>query len=130
MKWIVITFSFFLMLSLNAQERTRILFLVDGSMSMRNEWKGGTKWNVATEVLHDLADSIQEIPNTEMGMRVFGHLYPEPDKNCKDSRLEVRIDSNNAKAIQKKTSRNSPEGHHTIGLFYRTLGHRFWQRSG
>jgi Ca-activated chloride channel family protein len=110
MKWIVITFSFFLMLSLSAQERTRILFLVDGSLSMRNEWKGGTKWNTATEVLHDLADSIQKIPNTEMGMRVFGHLYPEPDKNCRDSRLEVRIDSNNAKAIQKKLLEIRPKG--------------------
>lgn len=93
-----------------AQERTRILFLVDGSLSMRNEWKGGTKWNVATEVLHDLADSIQKIPNVEIGMRVFGHLYPEPDKNCKDSRLEVRIDSNNAKAIQKKLLEIRPKG--------------------
>lgn len=110
MKWIVITFSFFLMLSLSAQERTRILFLVDGSLSMRNEWKGGTKWNIATEVLHDLADSIQKIPNTEMGMRVFGHLYPEPDKNCRDSRLEVRIDSNNAKDIQKKLLEIRPKG--------------------
>jgi Ca-activated chloride channel family protein len=95
---------------LSAQERTRILFLVDGSLSMRNEWKGGTKWNIATEVLHDLADSIQKIPNTEIGMRVFGHLYPEPDKNCRDSRLEVRIDSNNAKAIQKKLLEIRPKG--------------------
>lgn len=93
-----------------AQERTRILFLVDGSLSMRNEWKGGAKWNVATQVIHDLADSIQKIPNTEMGMRVFGHLSSEPEKNCKDSRLEVRIDSNNAKLIQKKLLEIRPKG--------------------
>ena len=93
-----------------SQERTRILFLLDASLSMKNEWKGGSKWDVARTALADIADSISQIPNCEMGLRVFGHLYPEPDKNCHDSRLEVRIDTGNAKAIKRKLDEIRPKG--------------------
>lgn len=93
-----------------SQERTRILFLVDASLSMKNQWPGGTKWNTAMTALNEIADSISVIPNVEMGMRVFGHLYPEPDKNCYDSRLEVPIDSNNAAKIKRKLSEIRPKG--------------------
>lgn len=109
----VITTTYCLLLLPTAafsQERTRILFLLDGSLSMKNEWKGGTKWSSASTVLAELADSIATIPNCEMGMRVFGHLYPEPDKNCKDSRLEIRIDSNNAEKIKHKLLEIRPKG--------------------
>lgn len=93
-----------------SQERTRILFLVDASLSMKNEWKGGSKWDVAKLVLSNIADSLAGVPNCEMGMRVFGHMYPEPDKNCHDSHLEVKIDSNNTKAIKKKLAEIRPRG--------------------
>ena len=96
--------------SLVAQEQTRILFLLDASLSMKNEWKGGTKWDVARTALADIADSIAVIPNCEMGLRVFGHLYPEPDKNCHDSRLEVRIDTANLKTIKRKLDEIRPKG--------------------
>lgn len=93
-----------------SQERTRILFLVDASLSMKNQWPGGTKWNTAMTALNEIADSISVIQNVEMGMRVFGHLYPEPDKNCYDSRLEVPIDSNSAARIKRKLNEIRPKG--------------------
>lgn len=93
-----------------AQDRTRILFLLDASVSMKNEWKGGNKWGVATKALIEIADSIATIPNVEMGLRVFGHLSPEPEKNCRDSRLEVPIDSNTAKRIKRKIEEIRPKG--------------------
>lgn len=93
-----------------AQERTRILFVLDASLSMKNEWRGGNKWGVAMEALTQVADSISKIPNVEMGLRVFGHMYPEPEKNCRDSRLEVPIDSNNAIRITKKLETIRPKG--------------------
>jgi Ca-activated chloride channel family protein len=77
---------------------------------MKNQWPGGTKWNTAMNALNEIADSISVIPNVEMGMRVFGHLYPEPDKNCYDSRLEIPIDSNNASKIKRKLSEIRPKG--------------------
>lgn len=93
-----------------AQERTRILILVDASLSMKNEWKGGTKWDIARTAIANLADSIAEVPNCELGMRVFGHLYPEPDKNCHDTRLEIKLDTANAKAIKRKLDEIRPKG--------------------
>ncbi|MBL0310310.1 MAG: VWA domain-containing protein [Bacteroidetes bacterium] len=96
--------------SLQAQDRTRILFLLDASVSMKNEWKGGTKWQIATKALTEIVDSVSKIPNVEMGLRVFGHLSPEPEKNCRDSRLEVAIDSNTAKKIRKKVEEIRPKG--------------------
>lgn len=96
--------------NLSGQERTRILFLLDASLSMKTEWRGGTKWETAKQTLAQLADSINSIPNCEMGLRVFGHLYPEPDKNCYDTRLEMRIDSNNAERIKKKLDEIRPKG--------------------
>jgi Ca-activated chloride channel family protein len=94
----------------HSQERTRILFLVDASLSMKNQWKGGTKWDAARTALAEIADSISQIPNCEMGMRVFGHLFPEPDKNCHDSRLEIRIDTGNVKTIKRKLEEIRPKG--------------------
>ena len=99
-----------------------MLFLLDASMSMRNEWKGGTKWAVATAGLAAIADSIATLPNVEMGLRVFGHLSQEPDKNCKDTRLEVPIDSNNLKKIKKKLE-EEPD-HPWFLLTERSLGYR------
>lgn len=93
-----------------SQEKTRILFLLDASLSMKNEWKGGSKWDVARTALADIADSISISPNCEMGLRVFGHLYPEPDKNCHDSKLEVRIDTGNARLIKRKLDEIKPKG--------------------
>lgn len=95
---------------LQAQDRTRILFLLDASVSMKNEWKGGNKWQVASSALINIADSISYIPNIEMGLRVFGHLSPEPEKNCRDSRLEVPIDSNTVKRIKRKIEELRPNG--------------------
>jgi Ca-activated chloride channel family protein len=93
-----------------SQDRTRILFLLDASLSMKNEWKGGTKWETAKTALTEIADSLSLMPNIEMGVRVFGHLYQEPDKNCHDSRLEVRIDTNNIKSIRRKLDEIRPKG--------------------
>jgi Ca-activated chloride channel family protein len=77
---------------------------------MKNEWKGGTKWAIAKAAVIEVADSISKVPNTEMGLRVFGHMYPEPDKNCHDSRLEVRIDTGNVKIIKRKLEEIRPKG--------------------
>ncbi len=93
-----------------AQERTRILFLLDASLSMKEQWKGGTKWETAISSLANIADSIEQIPNIEIGLRVLGHLSPEPDKNCHDTRLEIPIDTGNVKKIKRKLEEIHPKG--------------------
>lgn len=93
-----------------AQERIRILFLLDASLSMKEQWKGGTKWETACSSLGQIADSIEHLPNIEVGLRVLGHLSPEPDKNCHDTRLEIPIDTNNIKRLRKKLEEIHPKG--------------------
>ncbi len=112
MKKLRLTILFLLLFTagINAQEKTRILFLLDASLSMRNEWAGGSKWDIASTALIQIADSISKFQNIEMGIRVFGHLYPEPDKNCHDSRLEVPIDTGNLLKIKKKLAEIRPKG--------------------
>lgn len=90
--------------------KTRILFLVDASLSMKNQWQGGNKWYTAVNTISQIADSLNKMPNVEIGMRVFGHMYHEPDKNCRDSKLEVAIDSNNAAKIKYKLEQITPKG--------------------
>ncbi len=99
--WSMVSFS---------QDRTRILFLLDASLSMKNEWKGGSKWNVATSSLLEIADSISKIPDVEMGLRVFGDLYPEPDKNCRDTRLAIPFDTGNVSKFRRKLEEIRPKG--------------------
>lgn len=93
-----------------AQDRIRILFVLDASLSMRNEWKGGSKWSVATNSLLGIADSISKIQNVEMGLRVFGDMYPEPDKNCRDTRMVIPFDTNNVSKFRRKISEIRPKG--------------------
>lgn len=107
---VILALAFMQATPLHAQDKTRILFVLDASLSMQTQWKGGSKWGIATNALVQIADSISKLPNVEMGLRVFGHMYPEPDKNCHDSRLEVPIDTNNVKKIRKKLDEIHPKG--------------------
>ena len=93
-----------------AQDNTRILFVLDASVSMTSQWKGGTKWETAVNSLIRIADSISQVPDVEIGLRVFGSVYPQPDRNCHDSRLEVAIDFNSVKKIKKKLDEIRPKG--------------------
>lgn len=92
-------------------EVIRILFILDGSGSMREKWGETEKWDIARELLFKLADSIgRKHPNIEFGVRVFGHQYPREQKNCKDSRLEVPFANANAENIKKVLAGITPKG--------------------
>lgn len=72
---------------------TRILFLLDASGSMLAPWEGHSRWDVAKRMLGKMADSLNAYPNLELGLRVYGHQFPNSEKNCEDSRLEVPSDA-------------------------------------
>src|SRR5919112_2364480 len=75
---------------------TRILFLLDASGSMMARWEGQPRWAVAKRMLAKMVDSLNAYPNLELGLRVYGHQFPNADKNCQDSRLEVPFAPRNA----------------------------------
>jgi len=104
-------------LPLNAQEvttgyvpKSRILFIFDASNSMAGAWDGARKIDVARQVLVDMVDSLEGMPNVEMGLRVYGHQSPVPPQDCSDTKLEVPFSPNNASRIRQKLRFINPKG--------------------
>jgi len=93
---------------------TRILFLLDASGSMMAPWEGQPRWNVAKRMLSKMVDSLNAYPNLELGLRVYGHQFPNADKNCEDSRLEVPFAPKNARAIKDKLATLKAQGNTPI----------------
>jgi len=89
---------------------TRILFILDASNSMTTEWKGKVKINAGVEVLAKMVDSLEQIENVQVGLRVYGHQSPVPPQNCNDTRLEIPFDDNNAEKIRIYLNYIRPKG--------------------
>ena len=93
---------------------TRILFLLDSSGSMMALWEGQPRWAVAKRMLSKMVDSLNAYPNLELGLRVYGHQYPNTEKNCEDSKLEVPFAPRNAKAIKARLATLKAQGNTPI----------------
>ncbi len=93
---------------------TRILFLLDASGSMMAPWEGKPRWEVAKRMLGKMVDSLNAYPNLELGLRVYGHQFPNADHNCQDSKLEVAFAPRNAAAIKKKLTELQAQGNTPI----------------
>lgn len=112
-------------------EKTRILFLLDGSGSMMARWEGQrTRMDIAKRLLAETVDSLQAHPNLELGLRVYGHLYPSRPQNCTDSRLEVPFASNNHQQIKDKLKEIAPKGNTPIAYSLEQSGEDFPTSSG
>lgn len=96
-------------------ELTRILFLLDGSGSMKETWNGRTKFDIARELLERAIDSVGRTGEpVEFCLRVFGHQSPREQHNCEDTRLEVPFGRNNASAVRESLGRIDPKGYTPI----------------
>ena len=89
---------------------TRILFLLDASGSMAGKWQHNTKINIAKRLLVDIVDSLNNKPNLEVGLRIYGHQSSRVEKDCKDTRLEVSFGSDNAEKIAETLKGINPRG--------------------
>ncbi len=77
-------------LNIKSQTTNRILFIFDDSYSMYAPWSSNVKIDVAKKVMGEFLDSIKNIPNLEIALRCYGHTtFFKPDRNCKDTKLEV-----------------------------------------
>jgi len=90
--------------------KTRILFVFDGSQSMYGQWNSNKKIKIAREMLIELIDSLEQVPNIEMALRVYGHQSPVPPQDCNDTKLEVPFKPNNAAMIKQRLSWIDPKG--------------------
>jgi Ca-activated chloride channel family protein len=89
----------------------RILFVLDVSGSMKEKWNGRIRYDIATELLGQLVDSVERTnPNVEFAVRVFGSQYPREKKICTDTRLLVPFAKDNAARIKEALKTIGPNG--------------------
>lgn len=96
--------------SLSAQSeptKHQILFVFDASGSMFGKWQGKLKIESAKKVLGKLVDSLDQLPNVTMGLRVYGHQY---SRDCEDTKLEVPFRNSNSGTIKSVLRDIKPKG--------------------
>ena len=91
-------------------EKTRVLFLLDGSGSMLASWEDTHRMQAAKDLLSDLVDSLKADPRLELALRVYGHLYSKKAQNCKETRLEIGFSKNNHDQVISKLQLVKPKG--------------------
>ena len=111
-------------------EKTRILFLLDGSGSMLASWEDTHRMEAAKNLLSDLVDSLRADPRLELALRVYGHLYSKKAQNCKDTRLEVGFGKNNHTQVISKLQLISPKGTTPIAYSLEQAGKDFPATAG
>jgi Ca-activated chloride channel family protein len=109
--------GFILSFNLHAQERlkykppdTRILFIFDASQSMMGYWQKNKKIDIARKVLIHMIDSLEQLNNVKMALRIYGHQSTVPPQDCNDTKLEVPFGENNAGTIRQKLRYVVPKG--------------------
>tara|TARA_B100001115_G_C15839220_1_gene420277 strand:- start:418 stop:1806 length:1389 start_codon:yes stop_codon:yes gene_type:complete len=91
------------------QPLTRVLFIFDASQSMYSNWEGGSRMDIAKNLLSNMLDSLRGQDKVEVALRVYGHQRPVPPQDCRDTRLEVGF-SNNIQKIQARLQTIRPKG--------------------
>ncbi len=84
-------------------QTNRILFIFDDSYSMYAPWNSNIKIEVAKKIMGEFLDSLKTVPNLELALRCYGHTtFIKPERNCKDTKLEVAFASANSNALKIK----------------------------
>ena len=89
---------------------TRILIIFDASFSMMGRWQSDIKINIAQNLLVELVDSLENVPNLELALRIYGHQSSVPPQDCQDSRLEIPFRKGNHQQIKQKLRSIVPRG--------------------
>ena len=110
----ILVFTFFQLAEKNAAAQSKdayLLFVLDASGSMKGEWKGKSKFELAGEILSKTVDSItQSNQKVQCALRAFGHQSPRAANNCKDTKLEVPFSKANASSIVQRLKQIHPQG--------------------
>lgn len=89
---------------------TRILFVFDASQSMYGRWQSDTKFNIASHLFLNILDSLKNIRNLQVALRVFGHQKQFPPQDCSDTKLEVPFAPDNFTRIKHVLKTIVPKG--------------------
>jgi len=107
---IVNTQSFAQAIKKVVKPKTRILFLLDCSGSMLTTFDNSNRMAVAKRVMYSIIDSLENYPEVEYGLRLFGSESPLTSNDCKDSKLEVPIKTKNRDIVKQKIEAINPKG--------------------
>ena len=71
---------------------------------MNAKWDGETRISTAKKLLSKTVDDLDDIPNLEVGLRVYGHqsAITPTFEDCNDTKLEVPIGTGNSQAIKSR----------------------------
>lgn len=115
--FILLFFSQMLMAQKIKQPLTRILFIYDGSNSMNGKWEGQSKHITAKNLLNTALDSLRNVENLQVALRVYGHNKSYlTGQECNDTKLEVPFKNNNFDEIKAKMAQIRPKGTTPIAL--------------
>lgn len=90
--------------------KTRILFVLDGSYSMYGDLDRLSKISVAKNILTKMVDSLNKTPDVQVGLRAYGHQTDKYKQDCKDTKLEVGFRKDNKDAITEAIDEIKPKG--------------------
>lgn len=93
-------------------ETTRILFIFDASKSMFGHFGGKPKIDIAQRLLSEAVDSLKNLPNVELALRVYGNRSPitPGNQDCNDTHLEVPFGPENVPQIKTVLKTTYPKG--------------------
>ena len=69
---------------------------------MLGRWQSGRKIDIAKQLLTNITDSLKDVKNLELALRVYGHQRSFPPQDCDDTRLEINFIPSNIFAERVK----------------------------
>ena len=93
-------------------ETTRILFIFDASKSMFGHFGGKPKIDIAQRLLSEAVDSLRNMPNIGLALRVYGNrsMITPGNQDCEDTHLEVPFGPENVPQIKTVLKSTYPKG--------------------
>ena len=112
--FILFLFCFFCFDSFAQKETktTRILFIFDASKSMFGHFGGKPKIDIAQRLLSEAVDSLRNMPNVRLALRVYGNrsIITPGKQDCEDTHLEVPFGPENVPQIKTVLKSTYPRG--------------------
>lgn len=111
-KTLAILLLFVSSFSFGQEDMTRILFILDASNSMNARWGKQTRIDAAKDLLAKTVDDLRDVPNLEIGLRVYGHQSPitATFQDCNDTKLEVPFGKDNFSQVKSKVKAIQAKG--------------------
>tara|TARA_B100000674_G_scaffold246725_2_gene203327 strand:+ start:15234 stop:16592 length:1359 start_codon:yes stop_codon:yes gene_type:complete len=112
--FLLLLFSIFFLVSFSQKETetTRILFIFDASKSMFGHFGGKPKIDIAQRLLSEAVDSLRNMPNVGLALRVYGNrsAITPGNQDCEDTHLEVPFGPENVPQIKTVLKSTYPKG--------------------